>query len=238
MGRAIRAGSGATDLGGAVTIMRPAIDGNDSLQVRKASRAEASRGVRPCRGLLGCRVAGPAMSIRWFWNVDFHKGRCCLRAIRNVVCFLIACSPASVMAEDQLPSELLLRCYFQQTLASVSDSGKKPYGERSFTKDRSLQLKNGALTWGGNPNPVGNGCKLVDGEIACEASSVDPTYSSGVGRFTARRHDTVRLGRATGEIHVVSEIWTYNGESVEGPLASHIEATLSGVCRTTGQPLF
>jgi hypothetical protein len=162
-----------------------------------------------------------------------------LRAIRNVLCFLIACSPASVLAEDQLPSELLLRCDFQQTLASVSDSGKKPYGERPFTKDRSLQLKNGVLAWGGNPSPVGNGCKLIDGEIACEARSVEPTYSSGVvARFTTRRHDTVRLSRATGEIHVVSEIWTYNGESVEGPLASHIEATISGVCRTTGQPLF
>src|SRR5580704_14573866 len=63
MGRAIRAGSGATNLGGAVTATCPAIDGNDSLQVRKASRAEASRGVRPCRGPVGCMVAGPAMTL-------------------------------------------------------------------------------------------------------------------------------------------------------------------------------
>jgi hypothetical protein len=36
MGRAIRAGNSTPDLGDAVVGMRLAIDGNDSLQVRKA----------------------------------------------------------------------------------------------------------------------------------------------------------------------------------------------------------
>jgi hypothetical protein len=133
------------------------------------------------------------------------------------------------MAEDQLPSELLLRCDVKQML--FSDLEKKS-NEKSYTRD--LQLKDGVFTWVGNPDPIGNGCKLSDGEIACEWSGVLPTYISGAGPITPKRHSSVRFSRATGEIHVSVEMWDYAGKRAEGTPTSHSKVTMSGLCRTIG----
>ena len=158
-----------------------------------------------------------------------------MRAIRNSFFFLLAWLPASAAAQDLLPSALLLRCDVKEVMSN--DRQTKPYSEKSRILD--LQLKDGVFTFVGNPEePIGTECKLLDGDMVCEASRVAPPYMSGAGRITQKRYSNVRLSRATGEIHVFIEFWDYVGERAEGTPTSHTKVDSSGVCRMTGKALF
>lgn len=151
-----------------------------------------------------------------------------MRAIRNAFLFLLAWAPACAAAEDSLPSAFLLRCDVKERLAN--DRQTAPYAEKSRTLD--FQWKDGVFTFVGNPEPIGTECKLLDGDMACEASSAPPPQLSGAGRIAQKRHSHVRLNRTTGEIHVLIEIWDYAGERAEGAPTSHTTVDQSGVCRT------
>jgi hypothetical protein len=157
-----------------------------------------------------------------------------LRAIRNSFFFLLAWLPASAAAQDLLPSALLLRCDVKELLSN--DRQTTPYSEKSRILD--FQLKDGVFTFVGNPEPIGTECKLLDGDMVCEASSVAPPYMSGAGLIAQKRHSNVRLSRTTGEIHVFIEIWDYVGARAEGTPTSHTKVDQSGVCRMTGKALF
>src|ERR1700743_1165660 len=97
-----------------------------------------------------------------------HVKEAQLRVIRYVVCALIVGSPVSVVAEE-LPSTLLFRCNVKQELFSGVE--KKLYSTKESVM-RDIELRDGRLTWAGNPEPIGVGCQPSTSEIACEWSEV------------------------------------------------------------------
>ena len=151
-----------------------------------------------------------------------------MRAIRNAFFFLLAWAPACAAAQDSPPSAFLLQCDVKERISN--DQQTQPYSEKSRTV--AFQLKDGVFAFVGNPEPIGTACKLLDGDMVCEASGAAPPSMSGAGLIAQKRHSAVRLTWATGEIHVLIETWEYVGERAEGAPTAHTTVDQSGVCRT------
>lgn len=152
------------------------------------------------------------------------------------ISYAIVCFPL-IAAADELPSELLLRCDLKQTVYMTSTGRRPDLVETKLSKD--FRLKDGTFYWTGLRVPIGNDCKLVDGDIACAWSGlIPPSGDSPLGARTEKRQSSVRLSRATGEIRLVLETWGYAGDGIKGTPDGAMKMTQSGVCRTIGKALF
>jgi hypothetical protein len=154
---------------------------------------------------------------------------------KRPLCFATILLPITALADD-LPTELLLRCDLKQTVF-MNNGGKPDLFEDKLSKD--FRLKNGVFGWTDLSIPIGENCKLEDGEIFCRWSGVvPPQKGSPLGARTEKRQSSVRLSRATGQIRVELDTWGYKGDGVKGTPDSSKKMVQSGVCRTIGKALF
>lgn len=149
---------------------------------------------------------------------------------------VVALLPPAAMA-DELPTELLLRCDLKQTVYMTSAAGRPDLVETKLSKD--FRLKDGIFYWTGLSVPVGKDCKLLDGDIACAWKGTIPLGNDPpLGVRTEKRQSSVRISRATGEIKLVLETWSYIGNGAQGTPDGSMKLTQSGICRTIGKALF
>jgi len=139
---------------------------------------------------------------------------------------LAVLSPAA--NADELPKELLLQC--EGKVTAIIMLGAKPEFSTATFKS-TLRLKDGSI---GNIEYNfldGKDCVLVKGEVRCELNEV--IYMKELNA-TERRHGTVSINRATGELRMFLETWSFDGTRASGTPSTTVKLTKTGVCRPAG----
>jgi hypothetical protein len=141
--------------------------------------------------------------------------------------------PVAMVHADELPKELLLQCEGKSKL--LMSGGSAPV-VRDDTFNMMLRLKDRSIGNIAQSWLEGKDCVLVDGSIECELNDVKYARELNV---TSKVHRTVSIKRATGEMRLFLEIWTFDGTRASGTPSSSEQLERTGVCHPANtKPIF
>jgi hypothetical protein len=141
----------------------------------------------------------------------------------------------SAMASDELPKELFLRCGVEDISSTVMGTKQ----DTSVVKEvRHFRLRDGIFELTSGRVPLGTGCMLYKGEVACTYKRTKKSTSAEFGPSIEVRSSYVGLNRATGELRYGLDLKYYKGDTAGGTPSMTLVTITQGICRTIDKPLF
>jgi hypothetical protein len=148
---------------------------------------------------------------------------------------VIAMLATTAMAADELPKELFLRCEVEDITSTVV--GIKQ--DTSVVKEvRYFRLRDGIFELTSGRVPLGTGCVLYKGEVACTYKRTKKSASAQFGPSVEVRSSYAGLNRVTGELQYGIDLKFYKGDTAEGTPTMTLVSITKGICRAIDKPLF
>jgi hypothetical protein len=156
--------------------------------------------------------------------------------VRPVLVSIVSVMLATTaMAADELPKELFLRCEVEDISSTVIGTKQ----DTSVVKEvRHFRLRDGVFELTSARVPLGTGCMLYNGEVACTYKRTKKSTSAEFGPSVEVRSSYVGLNRATGELRHGVDLKYYKGDTAGGTPSMTLVTITQGICRTIDKPLF
>jgi hypothetical protein len=138
-------------------------------------------------------------------------------------------------ADDELPSELLLRCELKTTINIVSN-GKTDFHEA--TKVEDFHLKDGTIEFTSALVPLGTDCKLSNGTIGCKFSQTKASSSAQFGPSVKKTRERCSVAQSYRRDEDANKNVTLSRRKIKGEPSLTMNSHSEGICRSVGKPLF